>query len=301
MTRRSLQITLGVLWLIDAGLQFQPYMFSARFATDVIGPAGTGQASFVSAPIDHITHVVSAHPLPYNTVFASLQLAIGLGLLVRRAVVPALAGSIVWSLTIWYFGEGLGGLTGANPSLLTGAPGAALLYAVLAAASWPHRNADRERPASWLMLAWAGYWIGGAVLQLWHGPRTGPDLAATVAELANGAPGWLSQLDFSLARTMAHLSPGVLDLFIGVQAIVGLAVLTKHLPRDIGLLVGMAVSCAFWFIGPGFSQLISGHGTDPNTAPLVVVIGVAILGSRPGTAGPYRFQDRRIDARGFGR
>lgn len=280
MTRRGLQIALGALWLIDAGLQFQPYMFSTRFATEVLSSAGAGQASFVSAPIDHAVHVVSAHPLPYNAVFALLQLAIGFGLLLRRAVVPALVASIVWSLTIWYLGEGLGGLTGPNPSLLTGAPGAALLYVVLAAAAWPIRGAHRAEPARWLVFAWSGYWVGGAILQLWHGPRIGPDLAATVAELANGAPGWLSHFDFSLARNLEHLSSVVIDGFIAVQVLIGLAVLTRRRSRRIALFSGFLVSCVFWIVGPGLSQLISGHATDPNTAPLVVIVGVAILRAR---------------------
>jgi hypothetical protein len=297
MTRRGLRITLGVLWLFDAGLQFQPYMFGTRFAVEVIGPAGTGQASFVRTPIEHLVTMVGAHPAPYNAVFASVQLAIGLGLLLRRAVVPALVASIVWSLTVWYLGEGLGGLTGHNPALLTGAPGAALLYAVLAAAAWPHPGVDGERPASWLVFAWAGYWVGGAILQVWHGPRIGPDLAATVSELANGAPGWLSRIDFSLARTLQHVSPVSVACFIGVEALLGVAAFAPPLARQIAVLAGCLVSCGFWMIGPGFSQLISGHGTDPNTPPLVVIIGVAIFAHhrRSGVLGMS--DDRRHDAR----
>ena len=156
----------------------------------------------------------------------------------------------------------------------------ALLYAVLAAAAWPIHGGRRERPARWLVFAWAAYWVGGAILQIWHGPHSGPDLAATVSELANGAPGWLSRIDFALARTMEHLSPTVIACFIGVQAIVGLAVFAPRRWRAVALLVGVVVSCGFWVIGPGFSQLVSGHGTDPNTAPLVVIIGVAILSAR---------------------
>jgi hypothetical protein len=279
MTRRGLQIALGALWLVDAGLQFQPSMFGSRFATQVISPAGAGQALFVRAPIEHVAKIVGAHPAPYNAVFASLQVAIGLGLLLRRTVVAALVASIVWSVTVWYLGEGLGGVTGHNPALLTGTPGAALLYAVLAVAAWPHRGARREQPASWLVFAWAGYWVGGALLQAWRGPRIGPDLGATVAELANGAPGWLSQLDFSLARTIQHLSPAVIDCLIGVQALIGIAVFAARW-RQTALLIGCVICCGFWIIGPGFSQLISGHGTDPGTAPLVVIMGVAIFSTR---------------------
>jgi hypothetical protein len=289
MTRRGLQITLGVLWLIDAGLQFQPYMFSTRFATEVIGPAANGQASFVSVPVDHVAHLVGEHAVVFNAAFASLQLAIGVGLLLRGAVVPALVASIAWSLVVWYLGEGLGGLTGRNAALLTGAPGAALLYAVLAAAAWPDDsdNGD-QRAKSWLTFAWAGYWIGGATLQVWHGPRTGPDLAATVAESANGAPGWLSRFDFSLARNVEHVSPAVIDGFIVLEVLIGLAVFLPARSRLIAAGLGSAICCGYWIIGPGFSQLLRGHATDPNTAPLVVVLAVAVLSRRTNTEGRVR-------------
>ncbi|HEY5050774.1 MAG TPA: hypothetical protein VII50_07715 [Acidothermaceae bacterium] len=280
MTRRGLQITLGVLWLIDAGLQLQPYMFSTRFATEVLAPAGRSQASFVSAPVDHVSHIVGQHPVAFNVAFASLQLAIGVGLLLRRAVVPSLIASIVWSLTVWYLGEGLGGLTGPNAALLLGAPGAALLYAVLAAAAWPDDSDDPDQqPKAWLAFAWAGYWIGGAILQIWHGPRIGPDLAATVAEGANGAPGWLSRFDFSVARNLTHVSPAVVEGFIVLQVLIGLAVFGPARSRQVAAVVGSAICCGFWILGPGFSQFVSGHATDPNTAPLIVVLAVAVVAS----------------------
>jgi hypothetical protein len=254
-------------------------MFSARFATEVLAPAGNGQASFVAAPVAHVAHLVGQHPVVFNAAFASLQLAIGVGLLLRRAVIPSLIASIAWSLAVWYLGEGLGGLTGSNAALLTGAPGAALLYAVLAAAAWPGASDRRDHhPRAWLAFAWAGYWMGGAILQVWHGPRIGPDLAATIAESANGAPGWLSRFDFSVARNVGHLSPAVIDGFIVLQALIGLAIFAPR-SRQIAAVLGSVVCCGFWIIGPGFNQLLSGHATDPNTAPLVVVLALAVVAS----------------------
>lgn len=44
LTRRGLQIVLGLLWLCDAALQFQPFMFGPGFASDVLGEAADGQA-----------------------------------------------------------------------------------------------------------------------------------------------------------------------------------------------------------------------------------------------------------------
>jgi hypothetical protein len=72
------------------------------------------------------------------------QLALGAGLLFRRTARAALAGTIAWGLAVWWLGEGLGGILGsATSSPLTGAPGAAVLYALLvllALAFWPVRR-----------------------------------------------------------------------------------------------------------------------------------------------------------------
>jgi len=289
MTRRGLQITLGVLWVIDAALQLQPYMFGTSFATEVIGSAGTGQAWFVSAPVGHVANMVGGHRAVFNAAFALLQLAIGAGLLVRRIAVPSLLVSIGWSLAVWYLGEGLGGLTGPNAALLTGAPGAALLYAVLAAAAWPtDRHGGSRQPASWLVFGWAGYWVGGAMLQLHHGPRIGPDLAATIAEGANGVPGWYGRFDFSVARTAVQVSPALIDAFMAIEVLIGLAAIGPAMLRHIAVVVGSLIAVAFWIVGPGFSQLLSGHATDPNTPPLVVVLAVAIFGRRAIARAPRR-------------
>ena len=47
--RRRLQIALGLLWLLDAALQFQPYMFSRAFATDVLAASAAGSPTAAMA------------------------------------------------------------------------------------------------------------------------------------------------------------------------------------------------------------------------------------------------------------
>lgn len=293
ITRRRLQVVLGVLWLLDGALQFQPFMFGPRFAADVISPAAAGQAHLIASAVTRAAGLVAGHPLAWNASFAGIQLLIGAGLLWPRTAAPALATSIAWALSVWVFGEGLGGLTGAGATLWTGAPGPALLYAVLAAAALPGRagrgRSERALPG-WLPIAWAAYWIGGAVLQTLHGPHTGTDLAASVAAAANTTPRWMGDTDLTLATSVAHLSSAAVASVVAVQALIGIAGLAAGWWRWVAAVVGAVAALGLWSLGEGFGQLTSGQATDPNIAPLVVILAatlasssVRVSGMSPGT------------------
>jgi hypothetical protein len=119
----------------------------------------------VSGPVNFAVTLTAAHPFAWNLLFAAIQVLIGVGLLVPRTARLALIASIAWALGVWYLGEGLSGLASGHASILTGAPGSALLYAVIAAAVLPRGRTDRV-PARWLAWAWALLWVGAAVYQL---------------------------------------------------------------------------------------------------------------------------------------
>ena len=131
ITRRHLQLSLAVLWLFDGILQCQPYMFSRNFAQGILVPASQGQPRLVAGPLHVVTSLVLAQPALANAAFALTQIGLGLFLFSRRHARAALIASIAWALGVWFFGEGLGGIV-AGANLLSGAPGAALLYAVIA-------------------------------------------------------------------------------------------------------------------------------------------------------------------------
>jgi hypothetical protein len=132
VTRRHLQIVLGLIWLLNGLLQFQPFMFTRAFAEQVIAPIGQGRPSFVAVPVQWAADIIAAHPAAWNIPFAAIQTALGIAILVPRTARLGLAVSIAWAAGVWYIGEGLGGLATGHASLLSGAPGAALLYALLA-------------------------------------------------------------------------------------------------------------------------------------------------------------------------
>ena len=87
-TQRTLQIILGLFWLLDAGLQFQPFMFGKGFTTTYLLNNAQGQPAVISWIITNVGHFVGPHVAVWNTFFALIQVAIGGGLLFRRTVRP---------------------------------------------------------------------------------------------------------------------------------------------------------------------------------------------------------------------
>jgi hypothetical protein len=228
ITRRHLQIALGLLWLLDGGLQLQPFMLGTGFARQIIAPTAAGQPHFVSAPVLWGASVIAAHPVACDVPFAAVQLLIGLGLLVPRTARLALTASVPWSLGVWFFGEGLSGLASGHASLLTGAPGSALLYGVLALAAWPRRDPSHQAPARWLPLAWAVLWIGGAVFQALPGQNTGTAVAGAITGGAGGAPAWLGRFDASVAGWITRHGTAAVVALVVAEALIGLAALYRR-------------------------------------------------------------------------
>jgi hypothetical protein len=58
---RLAQVMLGLLWVIDGVLQFQPYMFGKTFITGVLLPNAAGQPGIIGAPITWIAHLIEPH------------------------------------------------------------------------------------------------------------------------------------------------------------------------------------------------------------------------------------------------
>jgi hypothetical protein len=274
-TRRDLQIALGVLWLLDGALQAQPFMFTHGFATQVIAHAGEGQPGIVSGPVQLASEVIAANPVAWNVLFAATQVLIGVGLLAPRAARFALAASIAWALGVWYLGEGLSGIASGHASLLTGAPGSALLYAILGAAAWPSR-ASEESPASWLIPAWALLWVGGALLQVLPGQNSGSALATLLTAGTGGAPHWLASLDTSLAVWVSRNGVLAVSALAATELLVGMGALSRW-TRRWAVSAGLALSIAVWVLGQDLGQLYSGQATDPNTAPLIALLAVVLL------------------------
>jgi hypothetical protein len=293
--RRWLQIGLGVIWVLDAALQYQPYMFSRGFVTSIVDPASSGNpaaiANSVTGAGDILLHAVAL----FNAAFATIQLAIGLGLLWRPTVKAALAGTIAWGLAVWLLGEGLGGILTGSASPLTGAPGAAVLYVLLAVLIWP-RHAPTERqtaqdriaaagPAAsitaasrpgprWPRLTWLLLWGSSAYFLLQAQARAPGDLSSTIAAMAGGEPGWLASIDRNVANTVGS-SGGIVSVVLAITfLLIGLAVSIPAATRP-ALTLAITSAAAIWVLTENLGGILTGTGTDPNTGPLLILLAAA--------------------------
>lgn len=293
VTRRHLQIVLGILWIADGALQLQPFMFTTGFAARVIAPNAQGQPAFVADAVRWSSGLILSHHVLADAGFAAVQLLIGVALLLRPLSRAALAGSICWGLGVWYFGEGLGGLASGHTSLLAGAPGAALVLVVLSAAAWPEavagappglrlrRLAGGEgsdvAPRPWIVVAWAVVWIGGALLRALPAEASTGSLRQTVTAATQGSPGWLAPAQHAMAGWIGASGGALVPAIVVLQVAVGAMALMRGQPRALAAVMGIAAALAQWVFGQGMGQITSGQATDPNAGLLLVVMAVVVL------------------------
>lgn len=276
--RRGLQICLGLVWLLDAALQYQPYMFGPFFVTQAIQPATEGNPAIVANPVTWASHVMLHHIAIYNAIFATIQLLIAVGLFFRRTVKLALAGSIAWALLVWWFGECLGGiLTGVSP--LEGFPGGVVLYALIAVLLCPSARAGEQTTASPATSGVLGARIANLLwLVLWGSfsyflllpANLSPDAVSGPFSVTDGQPGWLVSVMNGMSGLTAQRGDEILVVLAVLCAAVAVGVLGRRTIRP-ALAVAMTLGLVFW-LAEGLGGIFTGQGTDPNTGPLLILL-----------------------------
>jgi hypothetical protein len=299
--RRWLQLALGVIWLLDAGLQYQPYMFTRAFPTQVIEPAGAGSPGFVAHPVMFAGQLMLHHEIIFNALFATIQLTIAVGLLWRPTVRAALAGSIVWALLIWWMGEGLGGIFTSTASPVTGTPGGAILYVLIAVLVWPSRSQTDNTsvasgsPAGWWVarIAWLALWASSAYFLLLAPNQAAGALRDTISGGADGEPGWLASLERGAASAIGTHGGAVSIILAVIFAVIAAGIFIPAATRPV-LVLAAITAAAIWVLAQSFGEILTGQATDPNTGLLLILLAAAYWplaqsrrSSEPGRPDPH--------------
>ena len=282
--RRTIQSALGLVWLLDGGLQFQSFMYSHGFI-EFLTKNAEGQPGWLHDSIVWGAHQAQHNLTLWNTLFALAQVGIGLGLLYRPTTKPALAISFVWAFVVWWFGEAFGMLfmNMANP--LTGAPGAVLLYALIGLMVWPSghpagllgiRGARIMWTALWLLLAWI--WL--------MEPASSANATSGAIEAAPSGMSWLSEVQRWAAEGAKGNGLVVALVLAGLSAAIGLSVALNWHPRQF-IIAAIVLNLLYWVLGQGFGGIVQGGATDPNAGLPFVLLGwamyVLVLPSMEGT------------------
>ena len=311
--RRLIRIGFGLLWLFDGVLQAQPKM-AADLPSQVIGPVAASSPHWVQQLVNWAGAAWSGHPVPAATAAVWIQAGIGTWMLVasrgRWSRLAGLAG-LGWGLAVWVFGESFGGIFVPGLSWLTGAPGAALSYAVAGALiALPDRAWHTARLGR-LTLAGMGLFLAGmAVLQAWPG-------RGFWQGTLHGQPGTLTGMVQSMATVpqphfLSAWVAGFGSFNAGHGFAVNLAVVAVLAAGRCGVPERPAPAgpagahrrdgAAAWRTGCWWrtSASSAGLGTDPNSMPpfaLLAVAGYLALASGPvAAAEPSR---RRRDTIGM--
>jgi hypothetical protein len=273
--RRWLQLALATIWVLDGVLQYQSYMFSSSFGSDMLAGTVDGSPHWLATSVLWAAKIVASNPVTINAVFATLQLVIGLGIAWRRSLKVALIVSVVWSLVVWWFGESLGGLLTGAASPLGGAPGAVLLYLVLAVLLWPTERstagsfvASRPLGATAAKIVWVMLWGGLAALNLQPANLTAGAVHDLVSGNGDGQPGWLKALIDGFASLSAHNGIVILVLIaVGIFLPTGVT--------RVVVVAAIVVAMFIWLIGEAAGAVFGGQSTDVNSGPLLVLIALS--------------------------
>jgi hypothetical protein len=275
---RTVQTTLGLIWLLDGGLQFQSFMYDRGFIQMLTGMTA-GQPGWLHDSVMWGAHTLQSNQTLWNTLFALTQVLIGLGLLYRPTVKPALALSFFWALTVWWFGEAFGMMFMTMASPLTGAPGAVSLYALVGAIAWPNGRPGGLLGVRGARVAWGGVWLLMAWLWL-EAPSSSANAISGAIQAAPSGMSWLSTVqNWATTATKGDGLPIALVL-AAVSLAIGPAVALNWHPKPF-LALAVVLSLAYWVFGQGFGGIFQGGATDPNAGPLFVLLAYALYTLTP--------------------
>ncbi|HTZ24545.1 MAG TPA: redoxin domain-containing protein, partial [Streptosporangiaceae bacterium] len=296
--RRLLRVGFGILWVFDGILQAQPQM-AGGLPQEVIKPAAATSPAWVQHLVNWGGSIWTYHPIQAGAATVWIQVGIGMWLVFApRGWSSRLAGlaSVGWGLVVWAFGEAFGGIFAPGLTVLFGAPGAVLIYAVAGALiALPERAWESPRTGRLTLAGTGVFFLGLALLQAWPGRGF---WQGTAGGQASGLAGMVQSM---AGTSQPHVLASIVSAFgnftaahgfaVNLVAVIALAAIgaafclsawrgDARLAR-FAVLVAAVFCLADWVLIEDLGFL-GGLGTDPNSMiPLILLFIAGYLAMAP--------------------
>ena len=190
---------------------------------------------------------------------------------------------------MWWIGEGLGGILNGAANPLNGAPGAVIIYALLAVLLWPTDRGGADAPyiaaravgtavanALWFVL-----WGSLSYFALIGANRSSEGLHHLFSAEAAGEPGWVASIDRQAASLVDHNG---LAVMVALSVLIGIVATGTYLPgapANATVVLAAVIGLTFWVVGENFGALFTNGATDVNSGPLLILLAVSYLAVAP--------------------
>jgi hypothetical protein len=182
-----------------------------------------------------------------------------------------------------------------SASPVNGAPGAVIIYALLAVLLWP---TDREKPASFTAARavgapiaralWLVLWLSLAYFALLPANRAPQALNGMIAGMESGEPGWLAALDRGAASLLAHHGLSASIVLAAALVVIAAGVYLPSPTAKATLVLAIVAATVIWVIGEDFGGILAGGATDPNSGPLLILLALTYWPVRATATAPTR-------------
>lgn len=285
---RHLQIAFGTLWIVDGLLQLQPYMF-LKGSDGFLGPISQNTMGPPTPLTNLIRTAVTqmvAHQALATISIAIIQIAIGSLVISRRTVKVGLIFSSLWSIGIWVIGEGVGQLIFPQASMLTGAPGAAIIYSLLGISLWPkdrlsNNTSGKDLLSKWsedgtiVRIIWVLVWCGTALLEIEPSNFAPNAISVQLGTASTNQPALLHWLEIELSKMTAGIGTEIAFVLLLLEFLTGWFMLREP-TCNLAIVLGIFISVLLWISGQGMGYLFTGEATDPNLGPAMVLFALSI-------------------------
>lgn len=267
---------LGFLWIADGILQAQPQM-PFGFSHFVLQSSIDNLPGTSSTLLSPLLVTWNSHGIMFDSLAAAIQIFIGVALLTTRSrkwTGKIAIISILWGIGIWVFGEGMGNIFVSGLSLISGFPGAALIYVFLSVLLISNLE---ERAFSRALIALvASIFLVGAVVQAlpFEGFWSYNALASIPGSFVLGfQPRLVGDALLYVAYAFQHHWVMWNAFFIAVFVILGVTWVFR--PRGAALAT-MVLMPFLWLVGQDLG-VFGMYGTDFNSAFPLILISAALF------------------------